>query len=153
MQTTDKQVRKLMEEYQKTGNRAISAIKAGMNRKTAGKYLADGKLPSEQKIDRNWRTRNDPFERHWSEIKGMLEDAPELEGRALFDFICEKYPNNYQEGQLRTFQRHIREWRALEGPDKTIYFPQIHEPGRIMETDFTHMNSLEITIRGNYSPL
>jgi hypothetical protein len=146
MQTTDKQVRKLMQEYQKTGNKSISALKAGMSRKTAGKYLSIGKTPGELKTSRNWRTHQDPFKAHWPEMKEMLENAPELEGKILFDFLCECHPECYQEGQLRTFQRRIREWRALEGPDKVIFFPQNHEPGRIMATDFTHMDCLNITI-------
>ncbi len=52
MQTTDKQVRKLITEYQKTGNKSVSALKAGMSRKTAGKYLAIGKTLLKS-IDKN----------------------------------------------------------------------------------------------------
>jgi hypothetical protein len=148
MQITDQQVRKLMMEYQKTGNKGYSALKAGMDRKTGRKYLRIGKPPSELKVDRYWRTRKDPFYAHWSEVKEILGNAPELEGKILFEWLCERYPDCYEEGQLRTFQRRIREWRALEGPDKEIFFPQIHEPGRIMETDFTSMNALKITICG-----
>lgn len=102
MQTTDKQVRKLMKEYQKTGNKSVSALKAGMSRKTAGKYLAIGKTPSELKTGRHWQTHQDPFEAHWPEIKEMLGNAPELEGKILFDFLCESHPGFYHEGQLRT---------------------------------------------------
>jgi hypothetical protein len=44
-------------------------------------------------------------------------------------------------------QRHIKAWRATEGPDKEVFFSQVHHPGQLMQTDFTHMNSLGVTIR------
>jgi hypothetical protein len=78
----------------------------------------------------------------------MLTDAPELEGKALFEWVCEQYPEVYHEGQLRTFQRHVRRWRSLCGPEKEVYFQQTHVPGIRMETDFTCMNALGVTICG-----
>jgi len=148
MQVTDQQVRKLMQEYTKTGKVGISSMRAGMNRKTGGKYIRHGKLPSEQKTKHTWRTREDPFSAHWEMISQKLSDCPDLEGKALFDWLCESYPDCYHEGQLRTFQRKIRAWRALEGPDKEVCFPQVHKPGKRFSTDFTHMNTLGITICG-----
>jgi molybdenum-dependent DNA-binding transcriptional regulator ModE len=58
----DAQVRKLMEEMNKHGAIGQAAMKAGMDRKTARKYVAAGKLPSEMQTPREWRTRPDPFE-------------------------------------------------------------------------------------------
>ena len=133
-------------EYQKTGEKSVSALRSGMTRKTARKYLKKGELPSSHKVTHTWLTRKDPFALHWAEVKDMLRDAPELEAKALFEWLCERYPSSYHWGQVRTFQRRVRVWRALEGPDKEIFFPQEHVPGRIMQTDFTHMNSLNITI-------
>ena len=78
----------------------------------------------------------------------MLQAAPELEAKALFEWLCEKYVGRYQEGHLRTFQRRVRQWRALEGPEKEVYFPQVHEPGVRMSTDCTHMDELGIRISG-----
>lgn len=148
MVVTDRQVRKLLMEHQKTGQIGMAAMKAGMHRETAGKYIKIGQLPSERRVERDWRTRPNPFEEHWPEIDEMLSAAPELEGKALFEWLCERYPGTYDEGQLRTFQRHVRRWRALSGPEKEVYFPQNHVPGVRMETDFTCMNALKITIRG-----
>ena len=146
---TDQQVRKVMEEMNKSGNKSYAAMKSGMNRRTAAKYWELGKLPSElPPVERTWRTREDPFEEHWPKIKEWLENAPELEARFLFDQLCEEYPGRYQEGQLRSLQRHIKQWRATEGPDKEVFFAQKHYPGQLMQTDFTHMNSLGATIRG-----
>ena len=148
MVTPDRKVRKLMEEYQKTGKLSRAALRADLDRKTARKYLRAGKLPSEMKRDRSWRTRPDPFVGHWEEAEAMLREAPELEAKTLFEWLCERHPDIYHEGQLRSFQRRVRRWRALEGPPREVYFPQEHEPGVRMETDFTWMSRLEITIHG-----
>ena len=148
MRVTDRQVRKLFMEYQKSGRIQLAAMKAGMNRDTAAAYLASGQLPSERVVDRTWRTRPDPFGAHWAEVEAMLREAPELEGKALFDWLIERYAGRYEEGQLRTFQRHVRRWRALYGPEKEVFFPQEHRPGVRMETDFTCLKSLGMTIRG-----
>ena len=148
MHVTDRQVRKLFMEYQKTGQIQMAALKAGMNRDTAAKYIGSGQLPSERVMERDWRTRPDPFEAHWAEAEAMLREAPELEAKALFEWLSEQHVSRYDEGQLRTFQRHVRRWRALYGPEKEVYFPQEHRPGVRMETDFTCLNSLGMTIRG-----
>jgi hypothetical protein len=49
---------------------------------------------------------------------------------------------------LRTFQRGVRRWRATQGPEKEVFFSQVHEPGRVCASDFTHMTSLEVTLTG-----
>ncbi|MGC4116905.1 MAG: hypothetical protein QM765_20550 [Myxococcales bacterium] len=46
MTVSDAQVRRLMEEKTKSGQVGMAAMKAGMDRKTASKYLEEGKLPS-----------------------------------------------------------------------------------------------------------
>lgn len=148
MVVTDRQIRKLLMEYQKSGQVGMAALKAGMHRETASKYIKSGQLPSERCAERTWLTRPNPFEAHWPEIDEMLSAAPELEGKALFEWLCEQHPGAYEEGQLRTFQRHVRRWRALCGPEKEVYFPQEHVPGVRMATDFTCMNALGITIAG-----
>ena len=63
---TDAQVRKLMEEMSKHGKLGRAALRSGMDRKTARKYVASGQLPSEQRQPRSWRTRPDPFAEDWS---------------------------------------------------------------------------------------
>jgi hypothetical protein len=70
----------------------------------------------------------------------------------LFQHFQRKYPGRYSDGQLRSFQRKIKNWRALEGPAKEVIFPQIHHPGRLSASDFTHMESLGVTIRNNPFP-
>ena len=148
MLTPDRKVRKLMQEYQKTGEVGRAALRSDLDPKTARKYLEAGKAPSQMPIEHSWKTRPDPFAKHWAAAEAMLREAPELEGRALFEWLCEQHPGVYDEGQLRTFQRKLRRWRALSGPPKEVFFPQEHTPGERMETDFTWMNELGITIRG-----
>lgn len=150
--TTDAQVRKLMKEYGKSGKRGESGLKAGMSRNTASKYISAGKLPSEMKTPRTWRTRRDPFEEQWAEIAQRLNDAPELEAKALFEDLLIRDPDRYHAGQLRTFQRRVKQWRASEGPDREVFFPQEHRPGEAMQTDFTWATKLGITIGGNPFP-
>ena len=125
-----------------------SAMRAGMDEKTARKYLRDGRLPSEMKTVHTWRTREDPFALVWAEMTPFLEMNPGLEAKTLFDYLQREYPGQFSDGQLRTFQRKVKIWRALEGPPKEVFFAQKHHPGRLGQSDFTHMNSLGITICG-----
>ena len=105
---TDAQVRKLMEEMSKHGHIGHAAMKADMDRKTARKYVAGGKLPSETTTARDWRTRPDPFEEHWPEVEERLRLTPELEAKTLFELLQAQHPERYADGQLRTLQRRVR---------------------------------------------
>jgi hypothetical protein len=145
---SDAQVRKLMEEMAKHGAVMAAAMMAGMNRKTAAKYLAAGRLPSEMVKARDWRTRDDPFTEDWPEVERLLRETPELEAKTLFEMLREKHPERYAEGQLRTLQRHIRRWRSSQGPEKEVVLAQRHRPGEAAQTDFTCANELGVTIAG-----
>jgi hypothetical protein len=148
MTVTDQQVRKLMSEYQKTGKLEKAALRAGIDRKTARKYVRTGQLPSQCRRGHGWQTRPDPFAPHWVEVETLLRDAPELEAKALFDWLCERHPDQYQAGQLRTLQRRVQAWRALHGPAQEVFFAQTHVPGQRLQTDFTCLNSLGVRIGG-----
>jgi hypothetical protein len=148
VQTTDTQVRRLMEEMERHGAIGLGAIRAGMDRKTARKYVREGKLPSELRKPHTWRTREDPFAEDWPAVAAMLEEAPELEATTVFDHVAGLKPEAYGAGQLRTLQRRIRQWRAQRGPEREIFFPQVHRPGEAMQTDFTHATVLGVTIGG-----
>ena len=124
----------------------IAAIKAGMDEKTARKYRRLGKLPSELEQPHTWRTRLDPFEDAWDGTKLMLEINPGLEAKTIFEDLQRRSPGLFADGQLRTLQRRIKVWRAAEGPAKEVFFTQVHHPGQLAESDFTHMNKLGITI-------
>jgi len=145
---TDRQVRRLMESLGKGKSLAVAAAKADMDEKTARKYRALGKLPSEIKVDYTWRTREDPFAEVWEEVKKKLEINPGLEAKTLFEDLQRRYPGRFADGQLRTLQRRVKIWRALEGPPKEVFFTQVHNPGELCQSDFTHMNALGVTIQG-----
>jgi hypothetical protein len=59
----------------------------------------------------------------------MLEDAPELEAKTLFEYLRERFPQAVEEKQLRTFQRRVQLWRLQHGPDQEVFFPQDWVPG------------------------
>jgi len=141
-----------MEEHSRHGNIEVAGLKAGMGRKTAAKYIREGKLPSDLVQVRTWRTRRDPFEGVWPEIAARLKDAPELEAKIVFEDLQERYPDLFPSGQLRTLQRRMKQWRAQCGPAKTVFFPQQHRPGEAAQTDFTWATELGITIGGEVFP-
>jgi len=76
--TTDAQVRKLMEEFNQHGQVGRAAMLANMDRKTARKYLLGGKLPSETRRERTYRTRPDPFDEDWGWVEERLAKEPRL---------------------------------------------------------------------------
>jgi hypothetical protein len=146
---TDAQLRKLRCLDFQGAAKELAAVKAGMDPKTARKYRRLGKMPSEVKImDRDWLTRNDPFAAVWPELQEQLQLNPGLEAKTLFADLQRRYPGQFADGQLRTLQRRCREWRALEGPAKEVFFAQVHHPGRLCASDFTHCTELGVTING-----
>lgn len=126
----------------------LAAVKAGMDPKTAREYLRDGRLPSERKADRTWRTREDPFAEVWETVRQQVETSPGLEARTIFEALQRENPGRFADGQLRTLQRRLKQWRATEGPAREVFFTQQHVPGRLAQSDFTHMTELGITIGG-----
>ena len=137
-----------MEEMSKHGRIGEASMKAGMDRKTARRYVQAGKLPSEMVSVRDWRTREDPFDEDWPEVVAMLEVTPELEAKTIFDVLVERRPERYEPGQLRTLQRHVREWRAAHGPERDVVLGQIHRAGEAAQVDFTWLTELGITVAG-----
>ena len=152
MTVNDAQVRRLIAELIRHGELGKASMKPGMARETGGKYRDSGRLPSQMQVERNRRTRSFPFEEDWSDIVGMLTGAPELEVRTVFEHLQRKHPERYQDGQLRTLQRAVKRWKAKEGPEKEVFFPQEHRPGEILQTDGTCGNELRTTILGEAFP-
>lgn len=143
---TDQQVRLLMKLSRTERTLSIAAAKAGMDEKTARRYRSLKRLPSEVQVEHTWRTREDPFAAVWDEVEGKLKINPGLQAKTLFEDLQRRYPGRFATGQLRTLQRRVKVWRGLNGPGKEVFFPQKHEPGVLGESDFTHMESLGVTI-------
>lgn len=152
MTATDIQVKIAMREINKGRTREQAAAKANLgSRKTVGKYMRLGRLPSALKVPRTYRTRPNPFVADWALVEERLQIAPQLEGKALFEWLCAQRPERYHAGQLRTFQRHVGIWRAFHS-SQLLSLPQIHRPGEVLQTDGTHMNALGITLAGQPFP-
>ena len=133
-------------------NQELAAAKAGMDPKTARDYLRDSRLPSERKEDRTWRTRPDAFTQVWDEVREQIGTNSGLEAKTLFEALQRKYPGRFADGQIRTLQRRLKQWRATEGPEKEVFFAQQHVAGRLGQSDFTRMNELGITIGAQSFP-
>lgn len=145
---TDQQARRLMEKLIDGEPLSQAAMRAGMAENTARRYRILGQLPSECQSEHDWRTRPDPFEEVWEEVRGLLATNHGLQAKTIFAELQRRYPGRFQDGQLRTLQRKVKVWRATEGPAKEVYFPQQHHPGDLAASDFCHLTGLGITIQG-----
>lgn len=151
---TDEQVRLLRSKMNQSKTQEAAAAAAGMSVRSARKWQT-GPLPSQAKKERTWRTRKDPFEGVWhTKIEPLLEadTKAELEAKTLMQLLVDDDPERFSMGQLRSMQRRLRDWRALRGPDKEVFFEQDHQPGKEAGLDFTCGNELEVTIAGEQFP-
>ncbi len=144
----DKQVRRLFAMKNKCKTLYQLADKAGISTKTARKYLKTGVLPSQCQAIHDWPTHPDAFAGDWPWVEEFLKNNSGLESKSLFEALQREYPGKYQDSELRTFQRRVKQWKALSGPAQEVFFPQIYKPGQWCESDFTRMNKLGITICG-----
>lgn len=147
---TNRQYQRLMSEYEKTGKIVVSAMKSDVHPQTAGKYIEAAKPPAELQAKHTWRTRSDPIAGIWERAERMLEKAPELEAKELFEYLCRMYGEEagVDSSGLRTFQRRVQSWKLAQGPDKEVFFEQEHLPGRVMQLDWTNANELKVSIQG-----
>ena len=147
---TDEQVRLMRQKRMEGKSQEAAAAAAGMSTRTARTW-DEGPLPSESKKRRAWRTRPDPLAEIWSsDVVPLLEvdEAGILQATVVLEELQERYPGSVSGSVLRTLQLRMRDWRALHGPGKEVYFQQEHPPGREAAIDFTHATSLGVTIGG-----
>jgi transposase len=142
---TEQQYRRLMKEYQRSGQVGRAALKASMDRKTASRYLTQGHGP-QPRPPRWWRTRKDPLKEVWPEAERWLGRAPELEAKALFEHLLATRPNEISAPALRTFYGRVAQWKREHGRPREVFFPQVREPGRGLQLDWTHANDLSVRI-------
>jgi hypothetical protein len=60
-----------------------------------------------------WRTHEDAFEGVWYEVLDWLQQEPDVTAKNLLKRLQCKYPGRFVDGQLRTLQRRIKEWRRI----------------------------------------
>ena len=143
---------RLVKKYQNNGGVVThAALKANMHPETAARYLKANAGPEELKQERGprpYRTRSDPLQDIMPEAARYLEAAPEIEAKGLLAHLKIAKPELAEAVALRTFQRGVKVWRALNGPPKEVFFPQAHEPGLAAQFDWKRAGKLGITIAG-----
>lgn len=59
----------------------------------------------------------------------FLEHNAGLEAKTIVEYFQRNYPAWFGDGQLRTFQRKVKLWRATEGAPKGVFFSIGRSPG------------------------
>jgi hypothetical protein len=125
----------------------VAAAKAGISEKS-GRNIEHNKYAKTQG-PRRWITRADPFCEVWDrDVVPMLEDGI-YEATFVLNELQKKYSRKFPDSNLRSLQRKIKKWKALFGKEKEIMFRQVHEPGKLGISDFTHLRNVVITINGS----
>lgn len=144
---TDHQVH----QYKQDRNRmtqVAAAARAGVSERTARRMEQSQTLPS-QRPGRTWRTRQDPLAPVWDEeVVPLLRTDPLLNAVTLLEELQRRHPGEYGDGVLRTLQRRIRQWRAIHGAERDVFFAQEHPPGRLALSDFTVCDDLAVEVGG-----
>ena len=145
---TDRQVNEY-KRYRLVHGQEAAAAKTGLSVRTARRIETADTLPS-QRGARTWRTREDPLARVWdAEVVPLLEGDAQLNGMTLLEELQRRHPGLYPQGVLRTLQRRMRQWRAVNGAEREVYFAQEHPPGRLGLSDFTVADGLQVVIGGD----
>jgi transposase InsO family protein len=148
---TDHQVH----QYKKDRNQmtqVAAAARAGLSERSARRIEQSQSLPS-QREPRAWRTRTDPLSGVWdAEVVPLLQADFKLNAVTLLEELQRRHPGEYDERVLRTLQRRIRQWRAVHGAEREVYFAQEHPPGRLGLSDFTVCDELDVEIGGEPFP-
>ncbi|MEZ4321890.1 MAG: IS21 family transposase [Myxococcota bacterium] len=151
---TDEQVRLYRKKRMEGKNQQVAAAAAGISERS-GRNWESGPLPSQTKEPRGWRTRPDPFADVWdSEVVPLLERDRDrkLQAKVVLGHLRKGHPGCFPKKLLRTLQRRVRDWRALNGSPQEVVFPQEHPVGREAAFDFTHCDELGVTIAGQPFP-
>ena len=145
---TDQQLRLYMTDLQNHSQRT-SAARAGFSERTARRFDADPTPPSKRKIIHG-RTVTDPLEGYWeNDLLPLLENDSALQAVTLLRHLQSEHPLTFPDDRIRrTLERRVRQWRALNGPERDIIFRQAPEPGHMAQSDFTRAEELGVMIAG-----
>ena len=103
---TDQQVVLLRQKLMEGKSQQGAAAASGMSVRTARTWQR-GRLPSEKKGKRRWRTRPDPFAGVWAEeVEPLLRSDVEgaLKATTILEWLDERHPGRFSLSQLRTLQ-------------------------------------------------
>jgi len=152
---TKQQVKLYMKfREEKTLTQASCAAKSGISTRSA--YTIEQGIHHTQysKRQRAYKTRASAIDEIWeNELVKKLEDNPELQPKTLLLYLQRTHVDEsgasvYDDSHLRTLQRRVAHWKAMNGSPKDVIFPQVHLPGQQSLSDFTHMDRSQITIGG-----
>lgn len=144
---TDHQVNRY-KELRRQFKQEAAAAKVGVSVRSARRIEQATTLPSQRGV-RRWRTRADPLAGVWeTELVPLLRQTPALTAVTLLEELERRHPGRFDARVLRTLQRRVRAWRALEGEEREVFFAQEHAPGRLGLSDFTDANELGVRIAG-----
>ncbi len=143
---TNRQVARYMDARQIGRTQTLSADGADISERTARRLDRFGRAVQPP---RTYRTRPDSFAPVWaSEIEPQLQRDGRLKAVTLFADLQVRHPGRFRDGQVRTLERQIRQWRAIAGPTRPVMFPQDHPPGWQALLDFTDCTALAVAIAG-----
>jgi hypothetical protein len=129
-----------------------AAMKAGVHRHTAARYLKAQHSPAERRrpgAPPGARRRPDPLGGGlWDTALTWLKDTPEIEAKLLFEHLLGSCPGWARTAgrALRTFQRRVKQWLEENGPPKEVYFPQVREPGKCLQFDWTRVRAADYVV-------
>ena len=103
-------------------------MKADVSRPTARKYLGAVQPPNELQAKHDWRTRQNPLEEIWPQAEVMLEEAAELEAKALLESLGAHSQWAVAESHLRTFQRRVKRGGCNTGRTRKCSFCKTGRP-------------------------
>lgn len=86
---------------------------------------------------RDWRTRVDPFESTWPRVLAWLEAELDRTAKELLARLQLEGPDTVADGQLRTLQRRMKEWRAAAARRLVLFSADLDDTKQNMAVDPT----------------
>lgn len=148
---TSQQIALYMSKRRTGGRQQAAAAAAGIS-VSSGRRIERGDLQPRAASPRG-RRRPDPLEPVWEALLlPLLERHPALTPITLLEHPQEQKPAQDWTPHLRTLQRRVRQWKALNGPAPEVMFPLEYQPGELAFCDFTRVKRVVITVRGEPFP-
>ncbi len=89
-----------------------AAAMAGISERS-GRRIEKGEYQRSHSRERSWRTHPDAFADVWSlEVVPLLREDPQVSAGMLFKHLQQEHPGRFADGQLRTFQRRVSQWKT-----------------------------------------